>query len=170
MLNIERSMTADEILHELGHWLVATPRMREMPEFGLGMSTYNWTSDKHAVTTTSWRVSSDIEANASFVGITYAYALGFPWWDLYADDHNWHPIGDSWEELCFHHADTVTRLRRKNLLDLDNLPVVGRPPEGWPILLTGDTATIRASIETPEGQAMTVSSGALPPPRHHVES
>lgn len=63
-----------DILHEMAHWVVAPPKWRSCPDFGLE-SRSDSSADRE-------------EGKASLLGILLERAMGLPWGDTFRD-HNW---------------------------------------------------------------------------------
>ncbi len=112
-----------DIIHELAHWLVATPRERKMPEYGCGMSLF--TSFESAKILND-RTDSFREENASVLGIAYGAAIGFPPDEIefLLEEHNWSDSFPRHFWLDEYFWRVVVRLNRTGLMR-GHLPTVG---------------------------------------------
>lgn len=99
-----------EVCHEIAHYLVASPRRRRLPNYGLGEPPGDDTPE--APVTVSPRTGVQEEMMASCLGILLERSLGLARWRDTFMDHSW-PIRDSKETKL----STVGRkLQRRGLL------------------------------------------------------
>lgn len=111
-----RSKYPSTILHELGHFIVAAPSRKHMPDFGLGPPpdgawverTRPYLSKKYAYLE---------ETQVSVLGIQAEKALRLDWRSTYAM-HNW----DSYDGHSPDYPDVVKKLIKKGLCDQDGKP------------------------------------------------
>lgn len=84
-LAITLDTTGEEMLHELGHWLVVAKRRRHLPEFGLGTS---FRSNTEADRIVSSDYAELEETCVAVLSIVVYHDLGFNWRRL-ADTFDW---------------------------------------------------------------------------------
>lgn len=83
--------TGPNILHDAAHWLVASEVQRRCIDFGIG----GGPDSRHAVPESHkgyLNIASDQELDASVLGISIQYALGFPTRHTMMS-HSWMPVG-----------------------------------------------------------------------------
>jgi hypothetical protein len=78
-------LTSSDLFHEVAHWLLAPPRRRKLPGYGLGSEPY---AGATLMAVVSGGFASKEEGQASVLGICYERAFGEDWWDT-AEEHNW---------------------------------------------------------------------------------
>lgn len=95
-----RGVTHSNILHEIAHWIVATPEERVQTAFGCGAEPQGVVSAPVQLL----RVESSVacETRASALGIALEWSLGLDW-RATAEDHGWDPSGRDlprkWDDL-----------------------------------------------------------------------
>lgn len=101
-----------DLLHEVGHWICAHPRLRHRANFGLESKVYL----RHGPA----QHSDDEEAMASLLGILLERALGQPWADTF-NGHNWRA-----RDFGGGLSETLAMLRQAGLIS-DMTPIAVRP-------------------------------------------
>lgn len=90
-------LDAEEIAHEIAHWIVAGPSMRDKPNFGLGED------HRGGVTPTLVETVETVEMAASALGLALFGAAGGNW-EEHAEDHGWY--GWNWDGVrTFDHRE-----------------------------------------------------------------
>ena len=109
MLHIRRIKWEPWILHERAHYLIATPRLRKLPNYGLGKDPDNgpWT------TCVVWNErASAAESDASLLTIVMAYRGKFDWKDVQRE------LNVTWDDKT---SRSIRRIRRKGIVLPDTL-------------------------------------------------
>lgn len=109
-----KKLSPSNQLHELAHWLVATPKMRTWVDFGLSGGPESGIDSKRKMPVAECQ---NYEEEASLLGIAYEAYLGLDFVKT-LDNHEWISLcndGLFWA--------TIKRLTRKRLLD-NHLPKV----------------------------------------------
>jgi hypothetical protein len=75
-------LTPSELLHEIAHWLCASPTRRRLHDYGLGGGNYSNVAVRRTAGV------EDDESAASLLGILYERAIGMDW-ELTWEEHNW---------------------------------------------------------------------------------
>jgi hypothetical protein len=75
------------LVHDMGHWLVATPKKRKLPDFDADM---------------------DDEIEASLLGILMERKLGFPWRSTW--------LSHSWESVRWSARRDIKKLQARGLI------------------------------------------------------
>jgi hypothetical protein len=93
------SLVRSNLAHEIGHYLVASQEQKRLPNYGLGPSPDDETSDFWDKVYPQWATSclygseiATMEGQASFVGMLIEYLLGYDSAYTY-DYHNWNEHG-----------------------------------------------------------------------------
>lgn len=97
---IYRNTSYDQILHEVAHYLVASPRRRRRTNFGLGSPFGVDPDDERTRPTVAFKFSSDEEERASLLGIALEFHMfgGNSWMDT-SVDQNWNLTDDYWQAI-----------------------------------------------------------------------
>jgi hypothetical protein len=116
------------ILHEVAHFVLASPERRELIEFGLGPGpdTLDRAAAEHAAVVPLPAREQD-EAAASLLGIVWEAALGQPALASFLDQ-NWLEGLD--RSAAAHFTAVVETLQRRDLLSLDQMPAASTAPTG----------------------------------------
>ena len=114
------------ILHEVAHFVLASPERRGLIEFGLGPGpdTLDRAAAERAAVVALPAREQD-EAAASLLGIVWEAALGQPALASFLDQ-NWLEGLD--RSAAAHFTAVVETLRRRDLLSLDQMPAASTAP------------------------------------------
>jgi hypothetical protein len=116
------------ILHEIAHFVLASPERRGLIEFGLGPGpdTLDRAAAERAAVVPLLAREQD-EAAASLLGIVWEAALGQPALASFLDQ-NWLEGLD--RSAAAHFSAVVETLRRRDLLSLEQVPAASTAPTG----------------------------------------
>jgi hypothetical protein len=116
------------ILHEVAHFVLASPERRGLIEFGLGPGpdTLDRAAAERAAVVPLLAREQD-EAAASLLGILWEAALGQPALASFLDQ-NWLEGLD--RSAAAHFTSVVEALRRRDLLSLEQVPAASTAPTG----------------------------------------
>lgn len=101
-------------LHELAHWLLASPRRRKHPSFGLGHPPCGKDYPLRFLSRDSAQREEEL---VSVLGILMEKTFRLPWKDTY-EDHSWGDGVDSDQKF----TRRVRTLQRKGLIDANEVP------------------------------------------------
>lgn len=105
----------DDIVHDLGHWLVCSPSRRKLLEFGLGGTdeTRQRIISRRQLRVVSSKFSYEEEALASLLGLFYQCSIGMPFVGAVADQA-WFEGGD--DPMSPTARASADKLERRGLL------------------------------------------------------
>jgi len=113
-----KNMPAENVLHELAHWVIASKEERLLPDFGLGEGPDSKTRSRAVLG--SKQVDS-VEGMASALGILFQFALGMETYGTLLS-HSWLTgHGSKWSDLNF--DEHLRLLYERGLIDAGALPV-----------------------------------------------
>lgn len=109
-----RDQSTSNVIHDLCHWLVADPRRRTVPDFGLGLGPESSEECRHLAPqllddSLRSKGSPYEETLASLLGIAVEFHLGLAWRKT-AEDHSW----QSWK--VFDWVEQASELERRGLM------------------------------------------------------
>jgi hypothetical protein len=79
--------TEANVIHDIAHWVMASPTRRSYPEFGLGPSPD--TGTLRVATRVSDSYSTDEECRSSILGVYWQWRYGIGDWKDTLEHHNW---------------------------------------------------------------------------------
>ena len=138
---------ASVLIHEVAHWLIASPARRTLPDFGLGPGPETGSTDLAEAARCVGNVKKEEEELlASLLGILFEAVLGQPAINAFIEQ-NWLEAWDR-PEAANQFRITVERLLARGLIDDLGIPA---------LLQDGSAATAAISIRN-SGQASALTS------------
>ena len=113
-------------IHELAHWLIATPKQRKLPEFGHGNPSELVRIESEPAEGVDDEAT---EIQASALGLAIEKHLGFPNWKKSARDHNWDFDKDACDDDRLEYF--WVHLGYKGLYDRNGYPIILLNLKGW---------------------------------------
>ena len=121
--NKSKQRSTSDIIHDIAHFVVATPKRRKLPEFGLGTSPDNYTRLTFPADGMNYSMAQTEEELASVLGIYWEREIGLDWRQTY-ENHSWHHKNDEehLEKKIFNFdgrhkfAERLRELRKRNII------------------------------------------------------
>lgn len=110
------SLKANQLCHEIAHWIIATPERRSMPDYGLGTAPESGIRTERVL---SYDACQAEEAMASMLGIAYEAMIGVNF--MYTlNEHDWFS-SYQYQTSCW---EMISQLNRMGLM-IGHLPTLG---------------------------------------------
>ncbi len=113
VIHVADHIDDDNLVHEVAHWIVATPRLRKDYEYGCGSS--NEAMKRCTPTHAEYQA---YEEQASLLGIAMQYAVGDHSWSRTYSEHNWDNTFDGGASP----QETLRILRKRRLISARGIP------------------------------------------------